>query len=375
VLLVGCGSTAVEEVTETPAGAFEASLATFADGFAVAWYDTRDGHAEIYERALDAAGRPAGPERRLTKGKSAAYEADIQALGGDGFVIGWYEKTSDARLTPHLGAWTRDGRVRWTKALSTRGRNTVARVHGRLVFAAWIEDDGVDRSSVWAGWWNDDGTERLAPRRVADAGRTTWNLNAAIDVTSTSDAPRAVLVFDAATDTHSEELFVVDVAEKDPRPRRLTADDGQASKYPDVALSGDRVALTWFDSKDGNEEVYAYVGDRRTLTDGGDLAGTRITTTPGHSTGAYLAWNGDRVGLAWSDDSEGQHEVYFEALDAGGRPAAPARRLTRTSAASLIPAIHPWRKGFALAWSEYDRGGEDAHEAEGRSQIAVSVVP
>ena len=78
----------------------------------------------------------------------------------------------------------------------------------------------------------------------------------------------------------------------------------------------------------------------------------RITTTPGASIGAYLAWNGERIGLAWCDDSVGNYEVFFQSFDASGDPIAPPRRLSDTPTSSMIPAIEPWREGFALAWDE-----------------------
>jgi hypothetical protein len=368
----GCGS-AFTEVSDSPAGAYEASLATLVDGLVVAWYDTRDGHAEIYARLLDEDGRPSGPERRLTHGRNDAYEADVQALP-DALAVGWYEETSDPRLIPRLGVWTRDGTPRWIKTLATTGRNTVVRTRGETIFAAWLQDEGSDRAGLWAGWWRADGNELVAPARIADAGKTTWNLNAAIDPSITGDDLHAWVAFDAKVGTTSEELFLAEVTGAGARVVRLTGDDGHASKYPDLAFAGTRVTLTWFDARDGNGEVYLFAGARNQLQRAGAIEGRRITNTPGHSIGAYLAWNGDRIGLAWCDDSEGQQELYFQPFDSAGAPLADARRLTRTAPSSLIPAIRPWREGFALAWNEYDAPPGEGHDVEARSQIAVTLI-
>src|SRR6185503_2060196 len=111
-------------------------------------------------------------------------EADIHAIEsaatGDSFIVGWYEKGADKTMTPRLGLWSRDGVARWIINLSARGRNTVARVRGELVFAAWIEDEVSPAAGLWTGWWNLKGEVVVAPRRVADAGKTTYNLNAAL---------------------------------------------------------------------------------------------------------------------------------------------------------------------------------------------------
>lgn len=370
-------------VSAAGGAAHEPSLATFADGMAVAWYDTRDRRGDLYMRALDGDGAPVGPELRLTAGPNDAYEADAHAVRspafGDGVAIGWYEKFPDGRLQPRVGVWTRDGTYRWSKAVAPEGRNTVVRVSGQALFVAWVHDESADAAGVWGAWWALDGDALTAPRRLADAGRTTWNLNAAIDPASTPQAPRAWVVFDARAGTQAEELFAVDVrGDGLDRVTRLTPDDGKASKYPDLAFSDDRAALTWFDERDGNQEVYLAVGPRDGFEGRVGSTATRITTTDGRSIGAYVAWNKDHLGLAWCDDSSGQHEVFVQTFGATGTPDAAARRLTDTAAASLIPAIRAWKSGFALVWNEYEAPldeREEGHGVGGRSRIVAAHLP
>ncbi len=376
----GCGGAhAVVEVTLAEAMAFEPSVAVFRDGLAVAWYDTRHGHGELYERTLDAGALPYGPEVRLTTGTRDAYEPDVHAVegttAGDGFIVGWYEKSADQAMTPRLGLWSRGGAARWITTLSARGRNTVARVRGELVFAAWIEDEVAPAAGVWTGWWNLQGEVVVAPRRVADAGTTTYNLNAAlIDSAPGRNVPTALVAFDALVRTRAEELYLAEDDGLQAHVTRLTPDDGFASTFPDLAIDGPRAALTWFDAKDGNEEVYLRVASPQDLTRPDALGGSRITSTKGHSIGAYVAWNGERLGLAWCDDTSGQHEIYFAEFDPSGAPRGGTQQLTETRADSLIPAISAWRGGFAFAWIEY-HGARGGHDAEGRSQVLLRVLP
>ena len=372
LLAVACDRPPHTHISTTSAGAYEASLAAVADGFVAAWYDTRDGHAEIYVRQLDTEGHPVAPERRLTTGAADAYEADITPIK-DGFIVGWYEKEKNGHLQPKLGAWSLNGASRWNKTLAAQGRNTVVRAAGELVFVAWIEDQNEEHSSVWAAWHRADGSELIAPRRIAAAGHTTWNLNAAIDPDSTPGRPHAWIAFDARAGTKSEELFVADVTATSDRVQQLTPDDGHASKYPDLAISPNRVALTWFDVKDGNEEVYLTVGDKATLTNAPLRAPIRITDSSGHSIGAYLTWNGNRLGLAWCDDSPGNQELYFRSFDRDGRPEGDATRVTSTAAMSSIPAIKPWQRGFALLWNEYTPARAEGHHG-GTSQVVFRLV-
>lgn len=363
---------APHQVTQSGRGAYEASLTPTHGGFAVAWYDTRDGHPEIYSRLLDMRGRPAGPERRLTNQSDRAYEADIAAVGDD-LALAWYQVAANRLSTAMLGMWTRDGHRLWSRPLGERiSKNPVVRTVGKEVFCAWLEEDANRDFQVYAAWFDTDGNLIGVPQRVGPAGQTTWNVNATVD-----DRGRVWVVFDARVGTRTDELFVARVDKTTSQVTRVTADDGFASKYPDLAVGGGHVALTWFDEKDGNKEVYLFVGSDDDLREGLESRAARITNTPGESIGAYVAWNAKRrrFGLAWCDNSEGQHEIYFEPFDEKGRPIGVTRRLTKNRTDSLIPAIRPAGNGFAIVWNEYTPANKGAHESEDdRSEVSFALV-
>ena len=98
----------------------------------------------------------------------------------------------------------------------------------------------------------------------------------------------------------------------------------------------------------------------------------RVTTTPGASIGAYLASNGERIGLAWSDDTSGNYEVFFQSFDADGISLAlPPRRLSDTPTNSMIPAIEPWRDGFALAWDRWPMRPDGVRDEDARAEVVL----
>ncbi len=361
---------APKQVSDSGFGAYEVSLATWDDGLAIGWYDTRDGNAEVYVRMLDADKNMKGGELRVTYTVAQSYEPDLATLGDD-LAIAWYEKSADTKESAQLALFARGGKTLWQRALGARinTRNPVVRAFGGALFCAWIEADDAGAETVRGGWWNADGTVREAPVVLGRASATTWNLNAAI-----ADDGTAYVVYDATTTAAPEELFVAKLAHGSSRVTQLTPSDGFVSKYPDLALAGDRAALAWHDERDGNREVYIAVGTVAEL-DGGIVShAERVTKTSGESIGAYLAWNGDRLGVTWSDNSVRDYEVYFEPFNADGSSAAPARRITTTQPESLIPAIRPWRDGFAIAWSEVTFGKNGAHSDDTRSEVLVDFV-
>ena len=377
VLLGGCDGPRYIEISDGVGGAYEVSLTPFGDGWAVAWHDTREGHPEIYTRLLDVNGHPAGPTRRLTDTPSFSYEPQLAAAGAGELVVAWYAVSPSGASMTHVAAWDLAGQAgpRWTRTLSNParlGRNVIARVEGHRLFCAWIEKgDAAGDDAVWAQWFDLDlaGRPLSPPQRLADAGPTTWNLNAAID-----GAGRAWVAFDATAGTRTDEIFLVGVDDKT-LPVRLTDDDGVASKYPDLGFGADTAAVTWFDERDGNQEVYLAVAPFPELRDRFEAHATRVTATAGASVGAYLAWNSGRVGLAWSDDTDGEAEVYFQGFDANGTALHAAERVTNNPTASLIPAIQPWGDGFALAWNEDVVEERGDHLSGGRSDIVFATVP
>jgi len=368
--LATCACNAPRQISDSGFGAYEVSLAPWDEGLAISWYDTRNGNAEIYVRMLDGEKRVKGGELRMTYTAAHSYEPDLATLG-DGLAIAWYEKAADTRPSAQLGVFERGGKSMWQRTLGARGntRNPVVRTSGGALFCAWIEADDAGAETVRGGWWNADGTVRQAAVILGPAGDTTWDLNAAIGADGT-----AYVVYDRVVDAAPEELFVASLSNGTSRVAQLTPADGFRSKYADLALAGDRAALTWYDERDGNREVYLAVGSLAEL-DGKIIAhAQRVTTTAGDSIGAYLAWNGDRLGLVWSDDTVGNYEVYFEPFAADGRSAGPVQRLTTTKPQSLVPAIRPWRDGFAIAWSEVTFGRNGGHSNDTRAEVLIDFL-
>ena len=356
------------QVSNSRTGAFEAALTPFEGGFAAAWYDTRDGNGEIYVRLLDENGTPVGSERRLTNSPEDSFEASIDRLG-DMMAIAWYEQSATGQQTAKLGAWTRDGANRWVHTFARDTRNPVVRTTSTAVFCAWVQTDADRGEAVFAAWWDKDGQQTGPAIRLGPASKTTWNLNASID-----EQGRGWVVFDAEFSTRASEVYVARADGSASTAVRLTKDDGAPSKYPDLALGGDgRAALSWQEERDGNVEVYLISGKLSDLAGEIDGRARRVTNTPGESTGAYIAWSGDRLGLAWSDKTPGQPEVYFESFDSTGAAREPARRITQTSTWSLVPAIRPRGNGFAIAWNEYQPASVEVHI--GTSQIFFSALP
>ena len=100
---------------------------------------------------------------------------------------------------------SRKGEARWQRALSTRDRsglNPIVRVGNGTLFCAWLEE-GDTGTHLFARWFDGEGQPLGTPLRVAIAGSTTWDLNAAL-----GDDGAACVVFDANVGTELTSSFL-----------------------------------------------------------------------------------------------------------------------------------------------------------------------
>ncbi len=384
-LLPACSS--AEQVSDSGFGAFEADIEVLdANTLAIAWYDTRHPKAEIYLRLLDPQLSPASPEFRLTRNDRDSYEVDIAVLG-EHIAATWYEIDDSGHSVVKLGLWDRRGQTLWRRSLSTShvdGRIPVIASTGSRLFVAWLEspiDDAptLKTANIVAMWFDANGTQQMPTLAIAPASTSTWNLN--IELVSRGQEPTILLAYDSQHETRASELYLARVSGQQVLVSRLSDDDSYDSKYPDIAVRQKQVALTWFDRRFGNNEVHSSVRSIEALLspDIGDTfeaLARRISHSAGDSIGAYISWNGDSLGLAWSDvdDGEEQHNIYFQRLDASGKPQSEIQRLNKSQADSLIPSIARYQSGFVLSWNEVSFAAHNIDARQSRSEIAVTRI-
>ena len=375
--LSGCAATFGPEHDR----AYEVSAAWIGGRPAVAWYGGRQAHEAIFLGFADSRGHPAGPALPLTDASRDAFEPSLQELDGDALVA-WYEQepatpSAVPAQVAWLGRFDASGRRLWQRRLSgpeSSGRIPVVRVSAGIIHAAWLEQRGADLPQLRVATLDAKGAWLQAPRDATAAGRNTWNLNAAAG----PDGAFHVL-FDAESGTRAKELHWLRVSGDQARDQRVSQDDGRDSAYPDIALDGSRFAATWFDSRDGNSEVYLRCGQLDAsgapaasllLDDGAEL---RVTHTPADSTGAYVAWHDGHVELAWTEGEGARRALWRQRFDRDCRPIGQARRVDGQGAAAGIASLAASASGLVLAWNG-QRGDPAAPGGHGRRPTSVVLL-
>jgi hypothetical protein len=359
-LTVACSGSHV--VSSGNMRAYEVSLAVSGPLVALAWHGGTGDRNAIYMEWLDGDGRATSAPARVTNTPNDAYEPDLQLVGRVP-IVAWYEKdlqrgTSSAwlaRLDVH-------GHLLWRRALSAAGgsaRNPVVRTLAGAIAVAWIETPaGSDAMpEVWAARYDLEGRQLTPPVRAGPANADTWNLNAAIDAKGAF-----YIVYDAAIGTRTHELRLAIVDHDEARNISLIPDDGLPRVYPDIRFSrSGSAAITWFDEHDGTDQVEFEVLSAATLGSGHVPPWSKVTAVPSSSFGSYLAWNADRLELAWCDNRTGRFEVYVRTFDASGKPLGQEHRVSDPAATGSIPSVQPYGSGFLVAWNEYRSRGGPGH--------------
>ena len=119
--------------------------------------------------------------------------------------------------------------------------------------------------------------------------------------------------------------------------------------------------MTWFDEKDGNEEVYLVAEPLEALEQGRMLSPLRVSHSQEDSIGAYVVWNGSIIGLAWSDVVSGQRDILTRTFTADGKPFGPLRVFQPIKGEASIPAIRAAGAGFLVVWNDYRVQGAAGH--------------
>ena len=138
---------------------------------------------------------------------------------------------------------------------------------------------------------------------------------------------------------------------------RLTNDAG-ASQYPSVAVSGTTVHVVWWDTRDGNKEIYY-----KRSTDAGANWGpdTRLTIDASDSYHPVIAASGAVLHVAWYDLRGGNREIYYKRSLDGGATWGPDTRLTIDAADSMYPSLAVSGSTVHVVWYDGRDGNAEIY--------------
>jgi hypothetical protein len=134
--------------------------------------------------------------------------------------------------------------------------------------------------------------------------------------------------------------------------RRITY-NGSSSNNPSLTWAGSEFGVSWHDQRDGNYDIYF-----SRISAGGSEIGDdiRLTTNASLSEYSSLVWTGSEFGVSWHDERDLNNEIYFTRVSAGGTKKGSDIRLTTDADESLRSSLTWTGSEFGVSWND-ERGG------------------
>jgi hypothetical protein len=137
---------------------------------------------------------------------------------------------------------------------------------------------------------------------------------------------------------------------------RLTYDPAKsfvADYSQSIVSSGNVLHIVWYDYRDGNIEIYY-----KRSSDGGVSWGvdTRLTNNIALSSNPTIATSGSLVHIVWFDSRDGNYEIYYKRSTDGGINWGEDTRLTNNTADSYYPSLATSGLFLIVVWYDSRNG-------------------
>ncbi|MCI0633044.1 MAG: glycoside hydrolase, partial [Actinobacteria bacterium] len=324
----------------------------------VVWADTRDGNGEIYYRRSMVGGRKWKRPIRLTVDPALSGNPSIAARGDDVHVVWWDER--DARPQVYYkrsrnggATWGADRRI----VVTPGGAYPSLAVAGERVHVVY-GDVREGNAEVYHLRSLDSGASWKPPMRLS---ALPWNSYTPTVSASGDD------VYVAWTD--SRDAMTVDRSEEEyfrhshdggatwDDEVRLTSDPAN-SWAPSLAADGSSVWVTWFDERGGDWEIYLKQSTDRGATWSADR---RLTHSAGASVRPSLTRRGSALHIVFWDSRDGNEEIYWLTSPDRGKTWSGPTRLTRAGSGSTLPSAAAAKSGVHVVWTDGRDGNPEIY--------------
>ena len=295
-------------LTNDPAWSAHPGIAITASKVHVVWMDSRNGAMNIYYKYSSDQGINWSSDICLSYHPDLSKEFPSIAATGNVVHVVWEEQLmGNMEIFYKRSA---DGGISWSEGTyltSAPDSSTHASVcvSGSLVSVVWYD-------------YRDGGNPEIYYKRSTNGGinwsadtRLTNNTHYSYCPSVSSSGNNVHVVW------HDDRNGISDIYYKRSTnggsnwsaDTRLTFFPSNESAIPSVAASGDNIHLVWYDTRDGNLEIYY-----KRSTDSGLHweTDTRLTDAPDSSACASVSFGGTRVHVVWTDLRDGNYEIYYK---------------------------------------------------------------
>ena len=148
-------------------------------------------------------------------------------------------------------------------------------------------------------------------------------------------------------------------------PKKINGDTASASD-PSIVWTGSGYGIAWSDGRHGDSEIYL----ARLDSDATLLGEYRVTDHAGASSQATLAWTGYSYGVVWQDDRAGSPDVYFREVTALGPLYGGVHQVNCGDGDATSPTLAWLDNAFGIAWSDDSDGNLEIYGTFPSAKVA-----
>ena len=340
----------------------------------ICWYDSRDGHRDIYAQRFDPSGTPSHSNFRVNDdiGSTTQMLPDISMHDSGSFIITWMDGRAVSRRDIYAQRYDTSG----TPIGSNFSVND--NVQNTLHWSPAIAMDELGNFVItWEDYRNIGGPDTYVQRCDSSGALVGTNFKTNDDYQADQTFP--VMASDGSgdlvigwldfrnrnADIYSQRYNSVGTALG--TNFKVNDDSESAEQYsPGVAMDvfGNFV-VTWDDTRYGDHDIYA-----QRYSSFGSLMGSnfRVNDDPGYADQEYpsVAMGGPSSNfvIAWDDYRSGDHDIYGQRYDFSGAPLGPNFRVNDDGGSSdqRTPATGmDGSGGFVIAWDDHRNGNCDVY--------------
>jgi hypothetical protein len=315
--------------------------------YAISWQDERDGNKEIYFARLDSSGNKIGSDVRITNDSLYSFNPSL-VWTGNNYGIAWQDFKEGNYEIYFVRLDSSGNKIGSDVRVTNNGYSS------DVPFLIWT---GSDYSIIWEDQRNVN--EEIYFARLDSSGnkigpdvRVTNDSAISHDPTlAWSGSEYGISWEDSRNEYPNYEIYF---ARLDSSGNKIGSDvritnDSSFSGYPFLVWTGSEYGVSWYDERDGNEEIYFARIDSSGNKIGSD---TRITYYSSGSYNPVLAWTGSEYGVSWFDDRDGNWEIYFAILDSSGNKIGSDVRITNDSLYSYNPSLVWTGTEYGVSWED-----------------------
>jgi hypothetical protein len=331
------------------------NVAACGDTVHVIWYDSRDGNNEIYYKRSTDEGLTWEVDTRLTNNSADSYHPSI-AIAGSMVYAAWSDKRDGnyeiyfTRSTDRGATW--ETATRLTVGDSSSMDPSIA-ANGLIVSIAWYDIR--------------DGNWEIYYKRSIDGG-VTWEADTRLTNNTASSQNACIAVSDSMVYVVWGDFRVSvngDIFSKRSTDHGVTwgpdvqlTENTAVSRRPCIAAYDGMVHVVWYDRRSGDNEIFY-----KHSFDGGITWGpeVQLTNSIGNSLNPSVAVSGSTVQVVWYDTKDGDLEIYYRKSEDEGLLWGAAQRLTNATFPSENPTIAIFGSVVHLVWTDSRDGNPEIY--------------